>query len=354
MTAFADVGATCAEASCGRQVAICPRCKSAIPITAVGDELPEHVCKSQVEGPCVRRCAGKGCKEALSMHNTVNCWRCRQDVCIKHRFEDAHDCVSIDDVVKAALVRAQQEMTTAEFEMAQKTLLKVFGNILAEPGNEKFRTLKKANTVVQEKLRHSTCQEALRLSGFHDVGEAFVCRPNADLGVMRQMTAVLKTYRPEAARSAGTASTSAVPTRASSTATPAAASGTRLLDGVIVRTPPRQVQEAKPSATSAHSVPAASTAAKVPPPVPGTGGQKPRSAFDFEKRGDREKSLQVQEAQLAEARRQQKERYQTGGAADSTNQHSKAPATPVASTPGNAAPTARRKQDDAVRRCAVQ
>jgi len=144
------------------------------------------------------------------------CEACGQQFCQDHFRREAHDCsaseavppkaeeatppierhdhpsVSVETVVDIALRHAQSEMAPTDFLNAHSTLLKVFNNILFEPGNDKYRTLKKGNAVVQAKLCHPACIKVLRLGGFSDVGEAYVCRPAADLSVMRRMSAALR------------------------------------------------------------------------------------------------------------------------------------------------------------------
>ena len=118
-----------------------------------------------------KRCVAQGCREVLLSHNTWHCQRCNQDVCLRHRFEDDHPCVPLDVAVLSALEVARQDLGSAVFVEAHRTLLKVFENILRQPDEAKFRTLRKANAVVQEKLCHHTCIDALKLCGFIDTGE---------------------------------------------------------------------------------------------------------------------------------------------------------------------------------------
>merc|ERR1719454_232490 len=114
-------------------------------------------------------------------------------------------------------------MSPEVFAEAHKTLSKIFGNIIADPTNEKFRSLKKANAVVQDKLRHPACVQALLLCGFQDTGDTYVCRANADLSLMRQFTSSLKAYDPLSA----TPASSSAPAKASG-------SGVRMVNGTIV------------------------------------------------------------------------------------------------------------------------
>lgn len=250
-----------------------------------------------------RRCAAAGCREPLGAHNTVRCWRCSQDVCVRHRFEEDHPCVSVRAAVAAALAQARLDMVPEEFLEAHRTLSRIFGNILADPTNEKYRTLNKANAVVKEKLRHPSCIAALQLCGFTDGGEAYVCRPAADLALMREMAGELKAL-PEFTE---------LPS-------PGAAAGTRLVDGVIVRTP------------AVPSRPAVGPRGAAGQPTAVKAG-KPRGA-GFERRAQQ----QPQDAALQELRQLRKERYRatgTGGAASPSDVSEDAE---VGSSPGSSSP----------------
>merc|ERR1719203_390899 len=82
-----------------RRVIVCALCNTAVPLTAGSDEnavLEHHVASAEccrtscpVEKP---RCPVKGCREKLTSISTFNCPTCGKKVCMKHRFEDQHDC----------------------------------------------------------------------------------------------------------------------------------------------------------------------------------------------------------------------------------------------------------------------
>mmetsp|Transcript_144545 Transcript_144545/g.204487 ORF Transcript_144545/g.204487 Transcript_144545/m.204487 type:complete len:159 (-) Transcript_144545:367-843(-) len=84
-----------------RRVIMCPLCDMAIPCFANSDEqmlLEGHV----ASGACVPavksakpRCPVKGCKEKLTFSNSCQCGSCGLKVCLKHRFEDQHECLPI-------------------------------------------------------------------------------------------------------------------------------------------------------------------------------------------------------------------------------------------------------------------
>ncbi|CAE7787007.1 SAP16 [Symbiodinium sp. CCMP2592] len=97
---FAYASHNCQRAhSSSVQVLICPMCDCTVRMRA--DEDPNITwerhfnqgCKQRLPsktGP--RRCPVAGCKEKLGPSNKFDCPRCNQTVCLKHRFEDAHDC----------------------------------------------------------------------------------------------------------------------------------------------------------------------------------------------------------------------------------------------------------------------
>ncbi|CAJ1425912.1 unnamed protein product, partial [Effrenium voratum] len=91
---------SCARADRGSvQVIICPMCEASVRLKA--DEDPNitwerhftQSCKQSLPsktGP--RRCPVAGCKEKLGPSNKFDCQQCGQTVCLRHRFEDEHDC----------------------------------------------------------------------------------------------------------------------------------------------------------------------------------------------------------------------------------------------------------------------
>ncbi|CAI5727932.1 unnamed protein product [Hyaloperonospora brassicae] len=47
-----------------------------------------------------RRCAAHDCREVLLPSNQFSCPKCRQDVCLRHRFETDHTCASVRQVAR--------------------------------------------------------------------------------------------------------------------------------------------------------------------------------------------------------------------------------------------------------------
>ena len=81
------------------RVLLCPLCQKAIRLVAGED--PNATWERHVRAECggagavakKPRCPVSGCKEMLTFSGSVQCTKCYQKVCMKHRFEDAHDCV---------------------------------------------------------------------------------------------------------------------------------------------------------------------------------------------------------------------------------------------------------------------
>lgn len=332
MAAFDDVGACCSLKSCGRQDFLpisCDFCKQQFCQDHFRPEM--HECeKYKTESqtycpPCPSasveqaslRCAAPGCKESMASHNRVRCQVCHQDTCLKHRYETDHPCQRLDDLVKAALVRAAQEVPAAERAQVKETLLKVFGNILNNPGNEKFRSLKKANALVKERLRHPSCIALLKLCRFEDREDVYVCPSAVDLTPMRKTVAALQRVGDAGSSESG-------------------GSGVRIVNGVIQRSaPPAQPAEPQgkaggkgaatvpPAAANTH---AADSRAKAPSggyPAPAKkAADKPGG---FERRGLSSQQVhQAQEDALRKAREERKEKYKLEGDGASSSQPAKA------------------------------
>jgi len=87
-----------AAANKDQRVAVCPLCKQSFAL--VGADINEENVSSLWEGhlsSCTGsktkpRCAANSCKEKLTDLNTYACPQCRSKVCMKHRYEDDHQC----------------------------------------------------------------------------------------------------------------------------------------------------------------------------------------------------------------------------------------------------------------------
>lgn len=83
-----------------RRVVVCALCGKAVP-HGHGEEanavLERHIesgdCRPTTAASASKpRCPARGCKEKLTSINSFQCGPCGQRVCMKHRFEDQHDC----------------------------------------------------------------------------------------------------------------------------------------------------------------------------------------------------------------------------------------------------------------------
>jgi len=247
---------------------------------------------------------------------------------VRHRFEEDHACIPLDEAVEQALAQARTDMGEDAFIVALRTLHKVFSNVLNDRGNPKYRHLNKAKAGVQEKLSHPACIRALELGGFQDMGAEYVCREQADLGIMEAMRSALEKHKELIAPP------SAPKAAAGAVATGSGGSGARLVNGVLIRRPPpgpsaaagrSPQQAAAPSLASQSSLQKGSAA-------------KAKSAFDFQRRGGAEEAARRQAEALNEARMRQKEKYK-----DAAN--GSAPPTQAASAAGGAGTTAKQSTD---------
>lgn len=78
---------------------VCPLCEKGIRM--VPGEDPSITWEQHVQEGCAsgsgggtaqRRCPVRGCREALTASGSLRCGTCGWRVCLRHRFEDAHDC----------------------------------------------------------------------------------------------------------------------------------------------------------------------------------------------------------------------------------------------------------------------
>eukprot|EP00397_Hematodinium_sp_SG-2012_P060546 GEMP01079005.1.p1 GENE.GEMP01079005.1~~GEMP01079005.1.p1 ORF type:complete len:277 (+),score=20.13 GEMP01079005.1:46-876(+) len=96
--------ASCSDHKCpdavakDQRAAVCPMCKKTFALVGEGnDESISILWNRHISSGCTGRsqkprCPVKGCKEKLTELNTFDCKKCKQKVCMKHRFEDAHLC----------------------------------------------------------------------------------------------------------------------------------------------------------------------------------------------------------------------------------------------------------------------
>merc|ERR1712014_443518 len=97
------------------RVELCPVCESAVRVssdidlhTAMEKHMATQGCADAAAANAAKKkskCPVKGCKAKLTQSGSVECGTCRQRVCLKHRFEDAHPCKVSDRCASGACGR---------------------------------------------------------------------------------------------------------------------------------------------------------------------------------------------------------------------------------------------------------
>jgi len=242
----------------------------------------------------------------------------------------------------------QEDLTFAQRGETYETLNKVLSNIVANPAEPKFRTLKKENKLVSEKLSRSTGAISTLLAlGFEDTGAAYVCPSGADLGPHSEVVDLLEcilasrgsdqatTASPSTAAAATATATAAA--AATATASAAAASSRPSVGSAAAAAAPgafmrrdesekkrdehlgqleavRAAQRAQfaDGGGSAGALRAAAPVAQEAAPVSSPDAKKKppvKSAFDFENRGKKEQQQNKAVESLEDLRRAQKEKF---------------------------------------------
>lgn len=114
-----------------RRVIVCPICTIAIPLKHGQDEnevWERHAasgnCCSRETVAKINRCPVKGCKEKLTFSNACNCGSCGIKVCLKHRFEDLHECIPAQAGCRAQARANETFLARAEQQLRRMTLVK--------------------------------------------------------------------------------------------------------------------------------------------------------------------------------------------------------------------------------------
>lgn len=80
---------------------VCPICAKAVKLTAADDPYAIFDRHTQIDCDPTNyakvhqrpKCPAKGCREKLGAINTYTCKECNTQVCLKHRFPEAHQCL---------------------------------------------------------------------------------------------------------------------------------------------------------------------------------------------------------------------------------------------------------------------
>ncbi|PFH35273.1 nucleoredoxin family protein [Besnoitia besnoiti] len=93
---------------------------------------------------------------------------------------------SVIDTISCDAALSDEERT-----VGYSTLVKVVSNILNNPGDPKYLTLKKSNASVQSKLGNRNFIKILKLAGFQETPEAYKCSEYPDTGKLKEVRDVL-------------------------------------------------------------------------------------------------------------------------------------------------------------------
>jgi hypothetical protein len=233
-----------------------------------------------------------------------------------------------------------KELQPARARETYTTLNKILGNIVQNPTEPKFRSLKKSNKMMSEKVCSSPHACSLLLAiGFDDTGEAYVCPGDADLEPMRtsvdliagilvsmediepdvpdaKATAVAVTATTAAVTAAAVMAKSSAP-KSTVAETP---QGFKRRDDVEAKRQEQmdQLQQAR-AAQKAQYAENPTGPVYTPPPVAAANGytastteaakKKAPTAFDFQDRGKKEREKEQASQGLADIRALQKEKF---------------------------------------------
>ncbi|CAD7935061.1 unnamed protein product [Amoebophrya sp. A120] len=84
-------------------IVVCPDCKKGLRVAASERNLEgilEKHKKTECPGAPKKQAKCAVCKTKLNLTNRYECPKCGKLVCLKHRFEEEHDCISLQDQQK--------------------------------------------------------------------------------------------------------------------------------------------------------------------------------------------------------------------------------------------------------------
>lgn len=184
----------------------------------------------------------------------------------------------MEELVNA--IEEEDHLPASQRTEVYTTLAKVLGNIVRNPAEPKFRSLKKDNRMVQEKICRSTAAVSLLLAiGFEDDGATYTCPAATSLEHMEEVVDLLQCV---------------VASREEETTAPGPASA------AVTTTPQAAAPAAAPKPTAATAKAAL-------------------NPHGFQRRDDTEKMRSDQASQLAAVRAAQQSQYSDGGSTPSTS-----------------------------------
>lgn len=105
------------------RIFVCPLCNNGVKVVSGEDAnvtFQRHRGSADCAKKVKKKCPTAGCKGNLGPANTFNCPHCKQDVCMKHRFEDSHPCQPPASKVPASAAVAAADNPAARPPAAQE------------------------------------------------------------------------------------------------------------------------------------------------------------------------------------------------------------------------------------------
>eukprot|EP00746_Dinoflagellata_sp_MGD_P003547 gnl/MRDRNA2_/MRDRNA2_106883_c0_seq1.p1 gnl/MRDRNA2_/MRDRNA2_106883_c0~~gnl/MRDRNA2_/MRDRNA2_106883_c0_seq1.p1 ORF type:complete len:306 (-),score=86.73 gnl/MRDRNA2_/MRDRNA2_106883_c0_seq1:179-1096(-) len=220
-----------------------------------------------------------------------------------------------------------KELLPSQAANVYKTLGKVLGNIVRNPDEPKFRSLKKDNKIVAETLGKSKSAIALLLKvGFKDVGSMYQCPPSVDLTDLTEAAELVECLADSMGTDSAEVPKSAAPAPATTTAQSAgypksAAPKAQPLKGFARNTGADEERKRAEQADQLAAIRATKATRSAEPALPPAQDTQPaqkqadvsskpiHSAFDFESKSKKEQKAKAAEQSLDDLRAAQKAKY---------------------------------------------
>jgi len=252
----------------------------------------------------------------------------------------------MSDAIEGIVQRLSEAQLPSKYQETLVVLKKICGNVAKNPTNQKFRVLKKENAMIQG--LHPIAREFLLVVGWEETSATFLYPMETDLGTLAYVSDLLDGLILSSDTPAGGSPTGATKlppklneslkaqqAQSAELAQIAADRKARYNGGYAAPAPapaarpaPAKAPAPTPAPVVAAAAPAAAAAGASAAAASGKKG--PKSAFDFERRTDREKKLaqEAEEAQrLRDLRKQQYQEHLADPNAAKSDAYKKPPST---------------------------
>lgn len=121
----------------------CPMCGKSIRFSKsqdpnlIWEEHYLHGCTQQPQQKVSKKCARSDCRTILGPSNTFSCPKCRQEVCIAHRFAEDHNCAKVLREARANALQSKISANTSSSKPSPSSSSTTVGaKKIAEASNE--------------------------------------------------------------------------------------------------------------------------------------------------------------------------------------------------------------------------